>query len=456
MQLSSLTAVSPIDGRYGDNTAELRSIFSEFALIRYRLTVEIRWLQTLANTDSITEITAFGRESTNVLDAIINEFSEEDAQKIKILEKEINHDVKAIEYYLQDKLNNHSELSKAIPFIHFACTSEDINNLAYGLMLNDARNSLILKNIKHVTDHLNVMVVKYLPIPMLALTHGQPASPTTVGKELANVVYRLERQAKTISTMNLLGKMNGAVGNYNAHSVAYPNVDWPHISRQFVESLGLVWNPMTTQIEPHDYMAELFQAISRTNTILIDFVRDIWGYISLNRFKQKNTTGEVGSSTMPHKINPIDFENAEGNLGIANALLGHLASKLPVSRWQRDLSDSTVLRNIGVAFAHSFLAYKSILKGLSKLEINESAIEAEIHEAWEILGEAIQTVMRRYRVQSPYEKLKALTRGKNITQASLHTFIDSLNIPQEEKNRLVKLTPADYLGYAQEPPTKEE
>jgi len=448
MDLSALTAISPIDGRYANKTAILRPIFSEFGLIRYRVLVEIRWLQALAAHSEIPEISAFSESAQQFLNHIVDNFSLEEAQRVKNIEKTTNHDVKAVEYFIREKIANQPELEKASEFIHFACTSEDITNLAYALMLSEARKTVIVPQMATLLDALLVLSERYAEIPMLSRTHGQPASPTTIGKEIANVVYRLKRQEQAIENTPIFGKINGAVGNFNAHLIAYPDVDWLNFSQQFVTALNLHWNPYTTQIEPHDYIAELFHGVARFNTILIDFCRDIWGYIALGYFKQKTVAGEIGSSTMPHKVNPIDFENAEGNLGIANALLQHFAEKLPISRWQRDLTDSTVLRNLGVAMAHSLIAYESCLKGIGKLEINQSVIESDINSAWEILAEPIQTVMRRYNVPQAYEKLKDLTRGRGIDKARLHAFIAELSIPASEKSRLLNLTPEKYIGNA--------
>lgn len=448
MELSSLTAISPIDGRYASKTLALRSIFSEFGLIRYRVFVEIRWLQFLAAHPDIVEVPVFSNEAQAVLNDLADNLSVEATQRVKDIERTTNHDVKAVEYFIREKIAEHAELMAVSEFIHFGCTSEDINNLAYALMLHEARSKVILPKMEAVLAALTKLAEQYANIAMLSRTHGQPASPTTLGKEMANVAYRLHRQREQIAQVSLMGKFNGAVGNYNAHLAAYPDLNWANITQQFVTQLGLVWNPYTTQIEPHDYMAELFDATARFNTILIDFCRDTWSYISLGYFKQKTIAGEVGSSTMPHKVNPIDFENAEGNLGIANALFNHLATKLPISRWQRDLTDSTVLRNLGVGMAHSLIAYDSCLKGISKLEVNHSVIEADINQAWEVLAEPIQTVMRRYGVAQAYEKLKDLTRGHGIDAASLQVFIRDLPIPEEEKMRLLELMPTTYTGNA--------
>ena len=414
MELSALTALSPIDGRYGDKTLELRPIFSEYGLIKYRVIVEIRWLQQLSAHEAITEVPSFDETTNQLLNDIITNFNESDALQIKEIEKTTNHDVKAVEYFLKEKTSNNTTLANIAEFIHFACTSEDINNLSYSLMLKTARNEVIIPYWTRIIDILKEKAHLYQNIPLLSRTHGQPATPSTIGKEFANVVYRLQRQLKQLQSVEILGKINGATGNYNAHMVAYPEINWHQFSQQFVESLGLTWNPYTTQIEPHDFIAEFFDCIARFNTIMIDLNRDIWGYIALNHFKQKTIAGEIGSSTMPHKVNPIDFENSEGNLGIANAIMQHLASKLPISRWQRDLTDSTVLRNLGVGLGYSLIAYQSTLKGLNKLEVNQANLLAELDRNWEVLAEPIQTVMRRYGIEKPYEKLKELTRGKRV------------------------------------------
>ena len=446
MELNNLTAISPIDGRYGEKTDELRPIFSEFGLIKYRVLVEIRWLQALADHSLISEVPHFSQHANHVLNNIIDNFNLDDAQRVKNIERTTNHDVKAVEYFLKEKIAGNEELEAVSEFIHFACTSEDINNLAYALMLRTARAHVILPKMDEIFAAISRLAHKYAEQPMLSRTHGQPASPTTLGKEMANVAYRLKRQSQIISDTPILGKINGAVGNYNAHLSAYPEIDWNKMAQNFVTELGLSWNPYTTQIEPHDFIAELFDAISRFNSVLIDFDRDIWGYISIGYFRQKTVAGEVGSSTMPHKVNPIDFENSEGNLGIANAVFHHLSAKLPLSRWQRDLTDSTVLRNIGVGLAHSIIAYQSTLKGINKLEINVDRLEADLNENWEVLAEPIQTVMRRYGVEKPYEKLKELTRGRQINKDTLHQFIDTLQIPEQEKVRLKQLSPRNYTG----------
>ena len=449
MQLSSLTAVSPVDGRYAGKTSALRPIFSEFGLIRCRVQVEVRWLQRLAAHPGIPEVAPFSAEANALLDKLADNFQLEHAERVKEFERTTNHDVKAVEYLLKEQAKQLPELAAVNEFIHFACTSEDINNLSHALMLREGRDQVLLPLMRQIAEAIRALAIKFADVPMLSRTHGQPASPTTLGKELANVVYRLERQIKQVAEVPLLGKINGAVGNYNAHLSAYPQVDWEANAREFIEQdLGLSWNPYTTQIEPHDYIAELFDAIARFNTILIDFDRDIWGYISLGYFKQKTVAGEIGSSTMPHKVNPIDFENSEGNLGIANAILQHLASKLPISRWQRDLTDSTVLRNLGVGFAHSVIAYEASLKGIGKLELNAARIADDLDNCWEVLAEPVQTVMRRYAVENAYEKLKDLTRGKGITPDALLAFIDALQIPAEAKAELRKLTPASYIGNA--------
>ena len=448
MELSALTAVSPIDGRYGDKCTALRPIFSEYGLLRFRVEVEVRWLQQLASHPGIPEVPAFSASANAALNDIVTNFNEEDAGRIKAIERTTNHDVKAVEYFLKEKVADNSELAAVSEFIHFACTSEDINNNSHGLMLKEARESVILPYCEKLVAEMKRLAEEYRDIPLLSRTHGQPASPTTMGKEMANVAYRLERQVKQIKAVEILGKINGAVGNYNAHISAYPDVDWHQFSEQFVTGLGLTWNPYTTQIEPHDYIAELFDAIARFNTILLDFDRDIWGYICLGHFKQRTIAGEIGSSTMPHKVNPIDFENSEGNLGLANALFDHLAAKLPVSRWQRDLTDSTVLRNLGVAVGYSLIAYQATLKGISKLEANVSNMAADLDSNWEVLAEPIQTVMRRYGIEKPYEKLKELTRGRRVDAEGMRQFIDTLALPDDVKVELKKLTPANYIGRA--------
>ncbi|MGZ8151682.1 MAG: adenylosuccinate lyase [Methylovulum sp.] len=444
----ALTAISPIDGRYADKVEKLRPIFSEYGLIRFRVQVEVRWLQALSKHPFITEVSPFSDSANQLLNGVIDNFSEADAQRVKDIEKTTNHDVKAIEYLLKEKMAGCAELEQVSEFIHFACTSEDINNLSYALMLKEGR-AIIVAQINDCIAAIKKIATETASQPMLSRTHGQSATPTTVGKEFANVAARLLRQKDQLEAVALLGKINGAVGNYNAHSVAYPDVDWAEFAKNFVESLGLQFNPYTIQIEPHDYIAEFFHALSRFNTILLDFDRDIWGYISLGYFKQKTIAGEIGSSTMPHKVNPIDFENSEGNLGLANALFAFLAEKLPISRWQRDLTDSTVLRNIGVGIAHTSIAIQAALKGISKLQINTEAIEADLNANWEVLAEPIQTVMRRYGIEKPYEKLKELTRGQRITPAQMQLFIEQLKIPAEAKAALLELTPRTYTGYAE-------
>jgi len=448
MQLSALTALSPVDGRYASKAAALREHFSEFGLIRARVIVEVRWLQRLAEHSQIVEVPPLSAQATATLEQLIRDFSVEDAQRIKDIERTTNHDVKAVEYFLKEKIADNSELHAVTEFIHFACTSEDINNLSYGVMLADGLQAL-LPVMHNVADDIAALAITHAAQPMLSRTHGQTASPTTLGKEMANVAYRLKRQLKQIERVEILGKINGAVGNYNAHLATYPEVDWEANARTFVEGLGLSFNPYTTQIEPHDYIAELFDAICRFNTILIDFNRDVWGYISLGYFKQRTVEGEIGSSTMPHKVNPIDFENSEGNLGLANAVLGHLAQKLPISRWQRDLTDSTVLRNLGVGLAYGLIGYHASLKGISKLEANPERLESDLDNSWEVLAEPIQTVMRRYGIEKPYEKLKELTRGKRIDQAGFAAFIDTLALPDDVKSELKAMSPASYIGNAQ-------
>jgi adenylosuccinate lyase len=450
MELSALTAVSPVDGRYGSKTVALRSIFSEFGLIKYRVQVEVRWLQKLAECDAIAEVPALSADANAALNSITENFSEVDAARIKAIESTTNHDVKAVEYFLKEKVADNAELHAVSEFIHFACTSEDINNLSHALMLTEARETILLPYCEKLIDSLTVLAKEYATAPLLSRTHGQPASPSTMGKEFANVVMRLRRQMLQIANVEILGKINGAVGNYNAHISAYPAVDWNEFSEEFVTSLGVVWNPYTTQIEPHDYIAELYDAIARFNTIILDFDRDIWGYICLGHFKQKTIAGEIGSSTMPHKVNPIDFENSEGNIGIANALFNHLSAKLPVSRWQRDLTDSTVLRNLGVAIGYSVIAYESTLKGVSKLQLNEEALREDLDRNWEVLAEPIQTVMRRYGIEKPYEKLKELTRGRRVDGSAMQEFIDTLELTDAVKAELKLMTPANYIGRAVE------
>jgi adenylosuccinate lyase len=447
--MTSLTCLSPIDGRYADKADALRPLLSEYGLVRFRVLVEVRWLQALASEPAIGEVPALSDGANDRLEAILTGFSVSDAERVKEIERTTNHDVKAVEYFLKEKIADHAELVAVSEFIHFACTSEDINNLAYALMLKEARDNVLLPQIRQLVAAIKEKARIYAGRPMLSRTHGQSATPTTMGKEFANISARLERQFRQIESIELLGKINGAVGNYNAHRVAYPEVDWPIFCRNFVTSLGLTFNPYTTQIEPHDYLAEFFHALSRFNTVLIDFDRDVWGYVSLGYFRQKTVAEEVGSSTMPHKVNPIDFENSEGNLGVANAIFGHLAEKLPVSRWQRDLTDSTVLRNIGVGIAHTLIALQSTLKGLRKLEIDPAALEEDLSTNLEVLAEPIQTVMRRYGIEKPYEKLKDLTRGKRIEPEALSEFILGLAIPDDAKQRLLALTPREYTGYAE-------
>jgi len=450
MDLSSLTAVSPVDGRYGSKTADLRPIFSEFGLIRHRVLVEVRWLQALARHPQIPEVPELSGHALHLLDAMADGFQVEDAQRVKNIERTTNHDVKAVEYFIKERVAGNAELEAVSEFIHFACTSEDINNLAHALMIREGRGQILLPLMDDLIGAIRDLAHCYAEVPMLARTHGQPASSTTLGKEMANVVQRLHTQRERVAAVELLGKVNGAVGNYNAHLAAYPEIDWPAFAKGFVESLGLTWNPYTTQIEPHDYLAEIFDATARFNTIVIDFCRDVWGYVSLGYFRQKTVAGEVGSSTMPHKVNPIDFENAEGNLGMANAIFGHLSAKLPVSRWQRDLSDSTVLRNLGVGIAHTAIALESALRGIGKLEADPARLAADLDANWEILAEPIQTVMRRYGVERPYERLKELTRGRHIGREELEAFVAGLEIPEEAKARLRALTPSTYIGNAAE------
>ncbi|MGB5488532.1 MAG: adenylosuccinate lyase [Lysobacterales bacterium] len=450
MQLSSLTAVSSVDGRYAGRTAGLREIFSEYGLIRYRVIVEIRWFQALAASAEFPQVPPLSEIANTFLDGLIDDFGLEAAQRVKAIEATTNHDVKAIEYYLKECFATQDELGSLSEFLHFACTSEDINNLAYALMMLDARERILLPVFAEIDKALKSMVDENADVAMLSRTHGQTASPTTLGKEIANVAVRLQRQADQLSRQPILGKINGAVGNFNAHICACPELDWPRFAQQFVESLGLTWNPWTTQIEPHDWMAESFHTVSRYHTVLIDLCRDLWAYISIGYFSQKTITGEIGSSTMPHKVNPIDFENAEGNLGVANALLIHLAEKLPVSRWQRDLTDSTVLRTIGTAAGHGMIAYASLLKGLGKLRLNPQKLADDLDSSWEVLAEPIQTVMRLYGIENPYEQLKTLTRGKAINAEILAEFVQALDIPDAAKRRLLELTPAAYTGNAAE------
>ena len=450
MSITTLTAISPVDGRYRGKTEALSNCFSEYALIKYRVQVEIRWLQQLAAHPDIPEAPALSDAANDLLNEIVSNFSLKDAERVKTIESTTNHDVKAVEYFIKEKIADHPDLKQQVEFVHFACTSEDINNLSYALMLRDGRDLVMLPAMQQLIDRLRELAHDTAAQPMLSRTHGQTASPTTVGKELANVVYRLERQLQQFADSPVLGKINGAVGNYNAHLAAYPNIDWQDNAQKFVRKLGIEWNPYTTQIEPHDYIAEMFAACCRFNTILIDLDRDIWGYISLGYFKQKTVAGEIGSSTMPHKVNPIDFENSEGNLGIANAIMQHLAEKLPISRWQRDLTDSTVLRSVGTGFAHSLIAYQATLKGLNKLSLNPGALDQDLDRAWEVLAEPIQTVMRRYGVEQAYEKLKELTRGQTIDQTAIRKFIDSLDIPESARTTLRELTPGSYTGNATE------
>ncbi|PVZ71561.1 adenylosuccinate lyase [Pelagibaculum spongiae] len=454
MELSSLTAISPIDGRYGGKTSALRTMLSEFGLIRNRVKVESRWLKSLAENPAIEEVPAFSQDALEVLDQLENEFSESMAQRVKEIERTTNHDVKAVEYLIKEHIADCQELNAVSEFVHFACTSEDINNLSHGLMLKEAMDQVVLPLIERLIGAIEQLAKEFANAPMLSRTHGQTASPTTMGKEMANVAYRLKRQHAQLIRVEFLGKTNGAVGNYNAHLASYPEIDWQNHAKQFIEGLGLQFNPYTTQIEPHDYIAELFDAMARFNTILIDFNRDIWGYISLGYFKQRTIEGEVGSSTMPHKVNPIDFENSEGNLGMANAVMGHLSAKLPISRWQRDLTDSTVLRNLGSGFAYSLIAFESTLKGISKLKLNSQALADDLDSSWEVLAEPIQTVMRRYGIEKPYEKLKALTRGKNIDKQTIAEFVATLNMPESAKQGLIDMTPATYTGNASDQASK--
>jgi adenylosuccinate lyase len=448
MNLTSLSAISPVDGRYAEKTVKLRAIFSEYGLMRYRVLSEIRWLETLAAHGAIDEVPALSAAAREKLDRIAENFTLEEAQRVKTIEDTTNHDVKAVEYYLKERISSHPELSDIKEFIHFACTSEDINNLAHALMLKDARSQVLLPAIDQLIKSIRGLAQAYAEQPMLSRTHGQPASPTTLGKEMAVFAQRLRRQREQFAAVQILGKMNGAVGNWNAHYAAYPDVDWPAVAREVLEGLGVAESPATTQIEPHDYIAEYFHALSRINTILIDFCRDIWSYISVGYFKQKTVAGEVGSSTMPHKVNPIDFENGEGNLGLANAILQHLAEKLPISRWQRDLTDSTVLRNLGVGAAHALVAYQAIGKGIGKLEADAWRMGQDLDQNWEVLGEAIQTVMRRYGLPEPYEQLKRLTRGQKIGRDAIRSFITELDLPPAEKQRLLQMTPSSYIGNA--------
>ncbi|SEQ99105.1 adenylosuccinate lyase [Solimonas aquatica] len=448
MNLTSLSAISPIDGRYAEKTVQLRGIFSEYGLMRYRVLAEIRWLETLAAHPQISEVASLSPESYSKLDKLVTNFTIDEAQRVKAIEDTTNHDVKAVEYYLKEKIGASGELAAIREFFHFACTSEDVNNLSHALMLKDAREKVLLPMLDKVIHAITQLAHAYAEQPMLARTHGQPASPTTLGKEMAVFVQRLRRQREQFAQVAILGKMNGAVGNWNAHYAAYPDIDWPAVARQFLDGLGITQSPATTQIEPHDYIAEYFHVLSRFNTILIDFCRDIWAYISVGYFKQRPVAGEVGSSTMPHKVNPIDFENAEGNLGIANAILQHLAEKLPISRWQRDLTDSTVLRNLGVGAAHALIAYQAALKGIGKLEADAWRLGQDLDQNWEVLGEAIQTVMRRYGLPEPYEQLKRLTRGQKVGREAIREFVSGLALPEAEKQRLLQMTPASYTGNA--------
>ncbi|MDX1668564.1 MAG: adenylosuccinate lyase [Limnobacter sp.] len=445
--LTALSAISPLDGRYHSKVAKLRPLLSEAGFMHHRVIVEIEWLKALAKA-GFAELPAFSEEALQLLNHIKDEFTEADAQRIKEFEATTNHDVKAVEYFIKEKLQGNAELKNAAEFVHFACTSEDINNMSHALMLKHSRDEVLVPTIDRLIDQLRTYAHEFADIPMMCRTHGQPASPSTMGKEFANVVYRLMRAREALLQVELPAKMNGAVGNFNAHLSAYPDFDWQALSRGLIEALGLTFNPYTIQIEPHDGIAAFMDAVARTNTIVIDLSRDIWGYIALGYFKQKLKDGEVGSSTMPHKVNPIDFENAEGNLGMANAVCKHLSEKLPVSRWQRDLTDSTVLRNLGVGLGYSLLAFESCLRGLGKLEVNQAAIEADIDSAWELLAEPVQTVMRRYGLPNPYEQLKALTRGKGITKEVLRQFIEQLDLPEQEKARLLEMTPRSYIGLA--------
>ncbi|GAB3271699.1 adenylosuccinate lyase [Parahaliea aestuarii] len=448
MDLSALTAVSPIDGRYGSKTEALREVFSEYGLIKRRVLVEVRWLQQLADHAGIPEVPPLSAGANALLESIAADFSVDNAARIKAIESTTNHDVKAVEYFIKERFADNAELNAISEFVHFACTSEDINNLSHALMLRDGMQNVILPEMRRVVAALTDLAIASAEAPMLSRTHGQTASPSTMGKEMANVVARLRRQLAQIEQVEFLGKINGAVGNYNAHFSAYPEVDWQDNAEQFVTGLGLTFNPYTTQIEPHDYMAELFDAVARFNTVLVDFDRDVWGYISLGYFKQRTVAGEVGSSTMPHKVNPIDFENSEGNLGLANAVFSHLAAKLPVSRWQRDLTDSTVLRNMGVGMGYSLIAYQASLKGIGKLQLNEARLAEDLNGSWEVLAEPIQTVMRRYGIEQPYEKLKALTRGQDMNRETIQAFVETLELPREARDELLALTPASYIGNA--------
>lgn len=450
LELSSLTAVSPIDGRYGSKTRGLAAITSEYGLIYHRVLVEVRWFQFLASMPDITELPTLSAAANAVLERIITEFGLADAQRVKEIENTTNHDVKAVEYFLKEKFSASGDkrLAAHAEFVHFACTSEDVNNLCHGLMLKKARDEVLLPQMQQVISEISHLARQYAATPMLSRTHGQVASPTTMGKELANVVARMNRQFEQVQASPVLGKLNGAVGNFNAHQAAYPNVDWIKASEEFVHSLGLSWNAHTTQIEPHDYISELFHALMRFNTILLDFDRDVWAYISIGYFRQKQVEGETGSSTMPHKVNPIDFENSEGNLGLANAILSHLAEKLPISRWQRDLTDSTLLRNLGSGLAYCLIAYQSLLKGIGKLELNEEKLREDLNDNWQVLAEPIQTIMRKYGIEEPYEKLKKYTRGEALDKAGISTMVDALGLPQEARDQISQLAPENYIGLA--------
>jgi len=450
MDSDTLTALSPLDGRYARKLDSLRPLFSEFGLIRFRVLVEVRWVQFLADRPELGDIGPLSPPVADLLNSLAEDFGPEQARRIKAIERTTNHDVKAVEYFLAEQLGDDMDLARIRPFIHFACTSEDINNIAYALMMRHGRNEVLLPQLRQLLSRLDAMAHRLADLSMLSRTHGQPASPTTLGKELANMAARLARQAEQLRGVPILAKMNGAVGNFNAHRVAYPDADWPALSRDFIESLGLAVNPLTTQIEPHDWIAEYCDALARANTVLIDASRDFWGYISLGHFRQRKVAGEIGSSTMPHKVNPIDFENAEGNLGLANALLRHLSGKLPVSRWQRDLTDSTVLRNLGVAVGHSLLAWTSLLQGLDKLDADPAWLATELDQNWEVLGEAIQTVMRRHGHADAYEQLKELTRGRRVTSEQIRQFVNGLDLPAEARDRLLALTPSRYTGFAAE------
>ena len=448
MDVSVLSAVSPVDGRYSGKTAPLRTIFSEYGLIRRRLLVEIRWLQHLAALQQVIEVPALSAAANEMLETLLSQFSEADAQRVKQIEATTNHDVKAVEYFLKERLADNAELKAVAESVHFAGTSEEITNLAYALRLRDGVKEVLLPAMRRVVESLIALAHRCAAVPMISRTHGQPASPTTMGKEIAVFVTRLQRQLDQVGAVPFLGKMNGAVGNYNAHVIAYPDIDWQSGAESFVHGLGLDFNPCTTQSEPHDYMAELFDATARFNTVLLDFNRDMWGYVSLGYFRQKAVAGEVGSSTMPHKVNPIDFENSEGNLGLANAIFSHLAAKLPVSRWQRDLSDSTVLRNIGVGFGYTLIACEASLKGIGKLELDATRLAQDLDNCWEVLAEPIQTVMRRYGIEQPYEKLKELTRGQSVNREAIHNFVATLDLPEDARRALLELTPATYIGNA--------